>query len=115
MFVNLHDLLKETAMTQPTVSPEFTLLAVAHDHCGLKLDLYGEQDEDGYMVCDVTLTGSKVSLFEIINTGLLESLSNFCDDYMPSWKEQRSDAKQGAAAARAELRAEVIAAMHRQS
>ncbi len=101
-------------MTQPTVSPEFTLLSVAHDHCGLKIDLYGEQDEDGYMVCDVTLTGSKISLFEIINTSLMESLSNWCDDYLPSWKEHRHDTKQDADAARAELRTEVIAAMHKQ-
>ncbi|MBQ5963177.1 hypothetical protein [Massilia sp. ZL223] len=77
-------------------------LLTSYMHHGLKLDLYGELDEDGYEVNDITLAGSKVSLFELVSADFLESLSLTLDLTQPSAAQLR---RQSCAEQRAEIAA----------
>lgn len=50
----------------------------------LTLDLYGEIDEDGYAVRDVTLAGSSIGLGQIVDDGHLEDMGHWLDRHMQS-------------------------------
>jgi hypothetical protein len=46
------------AFTQPQIASGLTLLCANYLHEGLRLDLHGCHDEDGYEVNDVALAGT---------------------------------------------------------
>ncbi len=73
---------------QPKVSRTLRLLT-SYIHEGVKLDLYGTFDEDGYEVNDIALAGTNVSLFELVPVEFLDRLSNWCNDKLPSVREVR--------------------------
>ena len=81
-----------TPHNQPQVSSAYRLLA-SREHNGLKLDLYGEVDEDGYVVYDLALAGTKVSLFYLVSLEFLDSLSLSLDLTMPSAAELRRQSR----------------------
>ncbi|MFD2271375.1 hypothetical protein ACFS07_10245 [Undibacterium arcticum] len=57
---------------QPQIDASYELLKSGHDYNGLTLDLYGEHDEDGYEVYVVSLAGSTIDLFELIDAKILQ-------------------------------------------
>lgn len=70
---------------QLQVSQEFVLLC-QFDQSGLKLDLYGELPRaagDNYNVTDACLTGTTVSLFEILSAAQLRGFTDYCDRHLP--------------------------------
>ena len=73
---------------QPQVSKAYRLLA-SYIHEGVKLDLFGTLDEEGYEVFDIALAGTNISLFELVPTEFLERLSTWCNDKLPSPREVR--------------------------
>ena len=73
---------------QPQVDKDLMLLVQGHEHDGMQLDLYGENDAPrGYIVSDVTLTGSKASLRPLISVVTMSSFGQWCDDNLPSAHE----------------------------
>lgn len=78
--------------TQPEIWPTWRLLA-SYIHEGIKLDLYGALDEDGYEVMDIALAGSNVSLFELVPVAFLERLTAWCNDKLPTGAELRRQAR----------------------
>lgn len=74
---------------QPQVSAKLRLIAAAHVHNGIALDLYGTIDEDGYEVNDVCLTGTAISLYDIVSLDLLSTLTDWCQDHLPKPKLPR--------------------------
>lgn len=68
---------------QPQIPASQSLL-LTHSHNGLSLDVYGTVDQDGYEVTDVSLKGSTVSLFEVVDIKLLEQLTELCNDKLPA-------------------------------
>ena len=99
---------------QPKVDSELTLLYAGHRiQGGPLLDLYGTLDaDDSYLVTDITLHGSTVSMIEmfpdhekngrLITNIMIERLSNWCDQNLPSAEQMRAEAKQDAASGREE-------------
>lgn len=87
---------------QPQVSRTLRLLT-SYLHDGLLLDLYGEHDEeDGYTVLDVALTGTNVALFPLVSLEFLDQLSAWCNDRLPTAAELRRQSRDEARAERAE-------------
>lgn len=72
---------------QPQVSSTY----LCHYDAGeLKLDLYGEKPRakgDEYIVTDACLTGTLVSLFEILSVAQLRDFSAHCEEHLPSAAE----------------------------
>ena len=85
---------------QPKVSAAYRLLA-SYLHEGLKLDLYGTFDEDGYEVLDVALHGTNIALYEIVTLEFLDRLSTWCNDKLLSAAELRRASEREGRAERA--------------
>ena len=98
---------------QPQVDSELQLLYSGHQITGGPLiDLYGIapspmfDDEDGYLVIDITLHQSTVSLIELFpdheqdgkfaTNDTIRRLSEWCDAKLPSVEQMRAEAKQDA-------------------
>lgn len=73
---------------QPEVSSAYRLLA-SYVHEGVKLDLFGTLDADGYEVFDIALAGTNISLFELVPVEFLERLTTWCNDKLPTAAERR--------------------------
>lgn len=87
---------------QPQVSRTLRLLT-SYLHEGLLLDLYGTHDEeDGYTVLDLALTGTNVALFPLASLEFLDQLSAWCNDRLPTGAELRKQSRDEARAERAE-------------
>ncbi len=95
---------------QPQVDPELILLYAGHRiQGGPLIDLYGmpplgEIDhEDGYLVVDIALHQSKISLIElfpdyqrgdeILTNQMIFRLSNWCDEFLPSAEQMREESR----------------------
>lgn len=106
---------------QPQVDSELALLYSGHRiNDGPLIDLYGIapspmfDDEDGYLVIDITLHQSKVSLIELfpdseqngkfVTNDMIRRLSEWCDQELPSVEQMRAEHNQDAAIDRAESR-----------
>lgn len=106
---------------QPQVDSELQLLFSGHRiQDGPLVDLYGiapspiYDDDDGYLVVDITLHQSKVSLIELfpdhekngkfVTNDMIRRLSEWCDSELPSVEQMRAEHKQDAAIDRAESR-----------
>lgn len=82
--------MRTTPHQQPQVSSAYRLLA-SHIHEGVKLDLFGKLDAEGYEVFDIALAGTNISLFELVPVEFLERLTTWCNDKLPSAAELRRD------------------------
>jgi hypothetical protein len=102
-YVGVAALLAEFTMpVQPQVNEGLILLYSGHRIIdGPLLDLWGSFDRDGYEVQDIALTGTKISLYEIIDEHMFKGLSDWCDDNLASceqmYVESKMDAKIDAA------------------
>lgn len=90
---------------QPQVGAEFKLLLTGYSRGDLLLDLYGEYDShlDSYEVMTATLTGTTVSLFDLIPQKLLDDMSAWCDLHLDGAAEREENRRTEAAAARMRL------------
>lgn len=68
------------------------LLAPAHDFHGLKLDLYGTIDEDGYRIEHACVPGSLLDVSPAMSAELLATLGAALDDALPSAEQLRKQA-----------------------
>lgn len=78
---------------QPQIGKSLTLLCVSYLHDELTLDLYGTHDEDGYEVTDLALSGSTVSLAELVPVAMLESMSKRLDWLLPDGAQLRKESR----------------------
>lgn len=72
-------------------SPFGRLLCPSYDHHGLKLDLYGTLDDDGYSVKTVCIPNSMVAMTECVDGDLMNFMSSRLDDTLPSAEELRKE------------------------
>lgn len=83
---NIRDMALVVSMAaQPQVGREFFLLC-QFDQSGLKLDLYGEMPRaagDSYNVTDACLSGTTVSLYELLSAEQLRSFTDYCERHLP--------------------------------
>ena len=80
--------------TQPQVSADLILLG--YEYNGLKLDLYGERPSvagDEYIVTDAALSGTTVSLFEILSSTQLRDFSAYCEENLESGADIAAQAR----------------------
>jgi hypothetical protein len=72
-------------------APFGRLLCPSYDHHGLKLDLYGALDDDGYSVQHVCIPGTTITMTECVDSDLMDFMSAKLDDTLPSAEELRKE------------------------
>lgn len=82
-----------TAHQQPQIDPSDALLCASYLHKGLSLDIYGQHDEDGYHVFDVTLAGSTVSLYELVAPAVLCDMEARLTKILPTGEHLRQESR----------------------
>jgi hypothetical protein len=65
---------------QEMVSPKFgTPLFSEYDHDGLLLDLFGTYDGKEFDVMEVSITGTRFSVLNLVSSSLLEDMILWCE------------------------------------
>jgi hypothetical protein len=60
---------------------------------GTLLDIYGTFDRDGYVVEDVTIAHTRISIFELLSSTQVAYLDSECNSKLPGWGEHQANLK----------------------
>jgi hypothetical protein len=76
---------------QPQINPDLNLLHSKYDHDGLLLDIYGECDDGEFIVYNVVLTGTKVSLEALVSIKMFDDIAAWCERHYEKLLQQDQD------------------------